>query len=52
MAIAGQLSYNGYWMVTTTHDDAINDLRCGTPMVNGKHAGDGRSVTSPVSTNV
>jgi hypothetical protein len=51
VAIVGQLSYDGYWMVTMAHDDAINILRRGAPMMNGEHAGDGRSTTSPVQTD-
>ena len=44
-------SYGGHWAVTTAHDDAINVLRHGAPTVNGEHAGDGRSATSPVRTD-
>jgi hypothetical protein len=51
VAITGQLSYGGYWMVTMAHDDAIDVLRRGAPTVNGEHAGDGRSATSPVRTD-
>jgi hypothetical protein len=40
-------SYDGHWAVTMAHDDAINVLRRGAPTVNGVHAGDGRSATSP-----
>jgi hypothetical protein len=45
------MSYGGYWAVTMAHDDAINVLRRGAPMVNGVHAGDGRSATSLVRTD-
>jgi hypothetical protein len=41
------MSYGGHWAVTTAHDDAINVLRRGATTVNGVHAGDGRSATSP-----
>jgi hypothetical protein len=44
-------SYGGHWAVTTTHDDARNVLRHGTPTVNGVHAGDGRSAMSLVRTD-
>jgi hypothetical protein len=37
LAIAGQSSYDGYWMVTTAHDDSINVLRCGAPKVDGEY---------------
>jgi diphthamide biosynthesis methyltransferase len=45
------MSYGSHRIVTTAHDDVINVLRRGTPMVNGVHAGDGRSATSPVRTD-
>jgi hypothetical protein len=41
------MSYGDHWAVTTARDDAINVLRRGATMVNGVHAGDGRSATSP-----
>jgi hypothetical protein len=51
VAIAERLNYNGHWMVTTAHTDAINFLRCGVLTVNGEHASDCRSPTSPVCTD-
>jgi hypothetical protein len=48
VAIAERLNYDGHWMVTTTHTDTINFLRRGALTVNGEHAGDSRSATSPV----
>jgi hypothetical protein len=51
MATAERLNYDGYWMVTTAHTDAINFLRRGALTVNGEHAGDSRSATSPVCTD-
>jgi hypothetical protein len=44
-------SYGGHWAVTMAHDDARNVLRRGAPTVNGVHAGDGHSATSPVRTD-
>jgi hypothetical protein len=51
VAIAERLNYGDHWMVTTAHTDAINFLRRGALMVNGEHAGDSHSATSPVCTN-
>jgi hypothetical protein len=51
VAIVERLNYDGHWMVTTAHTDAINFLRRGTLTVNGEHAGDSRSATSPVCTD-
>jgi hypothetical protein len=51
VVIAGRLNYSGHWMVTTAHTDAINFLRRGVLTVNGKHAGDCRTATSPVCTD-
>jgi hypothetical protein len=48
VAIAERLNYDGHWMVTTAPTDAINFLKRGTLTVNGEHAGDSRSATSPV----
>jgi hypothetical protein len=39
------------WAVTMARDDTINVLRRGATMVNGVHAGDGRSATSPARVN-
>jgi hypothetical protein len=49
--IAGRLNYGGHWMVTTAHTDAINFLRRDVLTMNGKHAGDCRTATSPVCTD-
>jgi hypothetical protein len=38
-------------MVTTAHTDVINFLRRGVLTVNGEHAGDCRTATSPVCTD-
>jgi hypothetical protein len=42
------MGYGGHWAVTTAHDDPINFLRHGAPMMNGVHVGDGRLAMSPV----
>jgi hypothetical protein len=41
------MSYGGHYAVTTARDDAINVLRRGATTVNGVHASDGHSATSP-----
>jgi hypothetical protein len=51
VAIAERLNYDGHWMVTTAHIDAINFLRRGILTVNGEHVGDCRSATLPVCTD-
>jgi hypothetical protein len=51
VAIAGRLNYDGHWMVTTAHTDAINFLRRGVLTVNGENAGDCRTATSLVCTD-
>jgi hypothetical protein len=51
VAIAERLNYDGHWMVTMAHTNAINFLRRGALTVNGEHAGDSRSATSPVCTD-
>jgi hypothetical protein len=51
VTIAERLNYDCHWMVTTAHTDAINFLRRGVLTVNGEHAGDCRSATSPVCTD-
>jgi hypothetical protein len=50
VATAERLNYGGHWIVTSTHTDTINLLRCSVHPVNGEHAGDCRSATSSVCT--
>jgi hypothetical protein len=43
------MSYSGHWLLSTTHDDVVKQLKAWRDRVNGGNHGDGRTATSPTS---